>query len=104
MVSQGWSENFESVSVDGFGNVVWPEGWLVISGPNDVGANNWTTIEDDASDGVQSAFILYEALTDPTQVTDDWLITPQFVPSPEANFLALNKEDNILLNIQQTIW
>ena len=91
MVSQGWSENFESVSVDGFGNAVWPEGWLVISGPNDVGANNWTTIEDDASDGVQSAFILYEALTDPTQVTDDWLITPQFVPSPEANFFSFEQ-------------
>ena len=97
MNSQGWSEDFESVTVDGFGNAVWPEGWLVVSGPNDVGANNWTTIEDDASNGAQSAFILYETLTDdlgnldPTQASNDWLITPQFIPSPEANFFSFEQ-------------
>jgi hypothetical protein len=91
MMSQGWSEDFESVSVDGFGSTVWPEGWLAIGGPNDVGINNWTTIEDDASDGLQSAFILWEAFDDPTQASDDWLITPQFVPSEEANFFSFEQ-------------
>ena len=91
MMSQAWSEDFESVTVDGFGSAVWPEGWLVVNGPNDAGTNFWTTIEDDASDGVQSAFILYEVLTDPSESTSDWLITPQFVPSADASFFSFEQ-------------
>ena len=36
MMSQGWTENFESMTVDGFGSVVWPEGWVALNGPFDM--------------------------------------------------------------------
>ena len=80
MMSQGWSEDFESISVDGFGSVVWPEGWAALNGPVDSGTNEWTASTDDASDGSNSAFISYEAVAGGTQ---DFLVTPQFTPSAE---------------------
>ena len=79
MMSQGWSEDFESMSVDGFGSVVWPEGWVALNGPTDVGTNQWESSADDASNGAQSAFISYEAVG--AGSSQDFLITPQFTPS-----------------------
>ena len=81
MMSQGWTENFESMTVDGFGSVVWPEGWVALNGPTDVGANQWGSSTDDASNGALSAFISYEAVG--AGMTQDFLITPQFIPSSE---------------------
>jgi len=81
MTSQGWTENFESLTVDGFGSVVWPEGWVALNGPTDVGVNQWGSSTDDASNGAQSAFIAYENVG--TGMTQDFLITPQFIPSLE---------------------
>ena len=81
MMSQGWSEDFESVSVDGFGSVVWPEGWAAFNGPMDSGANEWITSTEDASDGSVSAYIQYELLG--AGMSQDFLVTPQFVPSAE---------------------
>ena len=81
MMSQGWTENFESMTVDGFGSVVWPEGWVALNGPTDVGANQWGSSTDDASNGALSAFISYEAVG--AGMTQDFLITPQFIPSAE---------------------
>ena len=81
MMSQGWTENFESMTVDGFGSVVWPDGWVALNGPTDVGANQWGSSTDDASNGAQSAFIAYENVG--TGMTQDFLITPQFIPSLE---------------------
>ena len=84
MLSQGWSEDFESMSVDGFGSVVWPEGWVALNGPTDAGTEQWGASTDDASNGAQSAFISYEALAE--GLSQDFLITPQFTPgSEEAN-------------------
>ena len=81
MMSQGWSEDFESVSVDGFGSVVWPEGWAAFNGPMDSGTNEWTTSTEDASDGSVSAYIQYELLG--AGMSQDFLVTPQFTPSVE---------------------
>ena len=81
MMSQGWTENFESITLDDFGSLVWPEGWVALNGPTDVGANQWESSTDDASDGAQSAFIAYENVG--TGMTQDFLITPQFIPSSE---------------------
>ena len=79
MMSQGWSEDFESVSVDGFGSVVWPEGWAAFNGPTDTGTGEWSASDDDASDGAISAFIGYHAVT--VGLSQDFLVTPQFTPS-----------------------
>ena len=81
MMSQGWSEDFESISVDGFGSVVWPEGWVALNGPTDVGLNQWGSSTDDASNGAISAYIQYEAVG--AGSSQDFLITPQFIPSSE---------------------
>ncbi len=81
MMSQGWAENFETMEVDGFGSVVWPEGWVALNGPTDVGANQWGSSTDDASNGALSAYIQYENVG--TGMTQDFLITPQFIPSSE---------------------
>ena len=81
MLSQGWSEDFESMSVDGFGSVVWPEGWVALNGPTDAGTEQWGASTDDASNGAQSAFISYEALAE--GLSQDFLITPQFTPGSE---------------------
>ena len=81
MMSQGWSEDFESVSVDGFGSVVWPEGWAAFNGPMDSGTNEWTTSTEDASGGSVSAYIQYEPLG--AGMSQDFLVTPQFTPSVE---------------------
>ncbi len=81
MLSQGWSEDFESMSVDGFGSVVWPEGWVALNGPTDAGTVQWGASTDDASNGAQSAFISYEALD--AGLSQDFLITPQFTPGSE---------------------
>ena len=79
MLSQTWSEDFESISVDGFGAVVWPEGWATLNGPTDTGDFEWTSSTDDASDGANSAFISYHAVD--VGLSQDFLITPQFTPS-----------------------
>ena len=79
MLSQTWSQDFESISVDGFGAVVWPEGWAAFNGPTDTGNLEWTSSTDDASDGANSAFISYHAVD--VGLSQDFLVTPQFTPS-----------------------
>ena len=80
MMSQGWVEGFEDLSVDGFGSVVWPEGWAAFNGPTDGGTNQWTA-SDDAASGAQAAYIQYQLID--VGSTQDFLITPQFTPSSE---------------------
>ena len=79
MMSQSWTEGFEDLSVDGFGSVVWPEGWVALNGPNDSGTQQWSASTDAAS-GAQAAYIQYEVVEGTSQ---DFLITPQFIPSSE---------------------
>ena len=81
MMSQGWSEDFESISVDGFGSVVWPEGWAAYNGPEDTGTEEWTASDDDASDGANSAFISYHVVD--LGLSQDFLVTPQFTPGED---------------------
>lgn len=80
MMSQGWTEGFEDLTVDGFGSVVWPEGWVALNGPSDAGTQQWTS-SDDAASGAQAAYIQYELLG--AGASQDFLITPQFTPSAE---------------------
>jgi len=80
MMSQGWVEGFEDLSVDGFGSVVWPEGWAAFNGPTDGGTNQWTASTDAAS-GAQAAYIQWQLID--VGSTQDFLITPQFTPSSE---------------------
>ena len=82
MMSQGWTEGFEDLTVDGFGSVVWPEGWVALNGPSDAGTQQWTA-SDDAASGAQAAYIQYENLGAGAGASQDFLITPQFTPSAE---------------------
>ena len=82
MMSQGWTEGFEDLSVDGFGSVVWPEGWVALNGPSDPGTQQWAA-SDDAASGAQAAYIQYENLGAGAGASQDFLITPQFTPSAE---------------------
>ena len=80
MMSQGWVEGFEDLSVDGFGSVVWPEGWAAFNGPNDGGTNQWTA-SDDAASGAQAAYIQYQLID--VGSTQDFLICLLYTsPSP----------------------
>ena len=104
MMSQGWTEGFEDLTVDGFGSVVWPEGWVALNGPSDAGTQQWTA-SDDAASGAQAAYIQYEPLgagAGASQRLPNLLHNSLQVLSKRV-YLVLNIKKHTVLYIRQII-
>ncbi len=68
-----------------FENSVPPSNWITFRGVNGEGANSdWTSTNIVAS-GSQAAYVEFE---DVSSLAQDWLVTPQFIPSPTSNVLS----------------
>ena len=73
---------------EGFETDVPPSGWTSFIGENGEGTGqNWTTSTTAAS-GSQAAYVRYENVTSEAQ---DWLVTPQFTPTPNGNILTFQQ-------------
>lgn len=75
---------------EGFETSVPPAGWISFEGTNGLGViQSWETTAD-ANTGNSAAFIGHE---DTGGVyAEDWLVTPQFTPTPTTNFLEFEQK------------
>ena len=68
-----------------FEDTVPPSNWITFRGTNGEGTNSdWTSTNVVAS-GSQAAYVEFEDVSNSAQ---DWIVTPQFTPSPTSNVLS----------------
>lgn len=76
---------------EGFETAVPPTGWASFIGTNGEGTTqDWTTTTTTAS-GTQAAKVRYENVAN---AAEDWLVTPQFTPTPNANILTFKQRQD----------
>tara|TARA_R110001632_G_scaffold116951_6_gene228807 strand:+ start:930 stop:2957 length:2028 start_codon:yes stop_codon:yes gene_type:complete len=76
---------------EGFETAVPPTNWVSFIGTNGEGTTqDWTTTTTAAS-GAQAAKVRYENVAN---AAIDWLVTPQFTPTPNANILTFKQRQD----------
>lgn len=68
-----------------------PTGWTSYRGTNGLGtAQDWSvnTSAANIASGLQSAFVRYETLANTTDISEDWLVTPQFTVTAPNTLLT----------------
>jgi PDZ domain-containing secreted protein len=81
---------------EGFETTVPPVGWTTFTGVNGLGtAQSWQA-SNISNSGAQSAYCRYENVSG--GLAQDWLVTPQFTPTPSTNTLTFMQRQSYTTN------
>ena len=83
-----------------FENDVPPSGWAAFEGMNGLGTDYGWTASSEAHNGNQAASVRYENVTSGT--AEDWLVTPQFVPTSTTNRLNFYQKQTFPADLSTT--
>ena len=81
---------------EGFESTVPPPGWVKYAGANGLGTAQEWNAGIIANSGAQAAYAKYENVTG--GLAQDWLVTPQFTPTPASNLLTFMQRQSYTTN------
>ena len=85
---------------EGFESGFPPVGWVTFIGANGLGTSqNWKSTSISQS-GTSASFVRYENVSG--GIAEDWLVTPQFIPTSSSNLLSFYQRQSYTTNYGST--